>query len=361
MTRTICTLVAALAVVALTTLGCSSAPPAASPTTSAPPKATAQAAAPEPTKVAVVQPTAVPTKAALDYPVKGKSISLIVGAAAGGPTDTGARLVAAPFEKLLGTPVQVINKPGANWQVALTEVNAAKPDGYTLGFAVFPATIALYLDPARKTTFNRTSLQPVAMQVVDVGVPAVKADSPYKDLKELVDAAKAKPDTIKVGTTGIGTDDHLAVLQLEKLTGAKFTLVHFESTPPAMTAILGGHIDVLFDNVGSFVSQVKSGDLRVLAVLGKEESKYYPGVKTAQAQGIPLVSSSSRGIVMPAGAPKELLGFLADSMKKAMADEQHLKKMDELGLKVEYMNPDEFRTFWDEFEAQVSPLMSMMK
>src|SRR5512133_1706148 len=104
---------------------------------------------------------------AADYPQKGKTIQMIVGNAAGGPTDLGARIMAAGLEKELGVPVVVVNKPGANGQIQLTQVASSKPDGYTFGTVNFPVTITGYLDPARKATYNRKSFEPLALHVND--------------------------------------------------------------------------------------------------------------------------------------------------------------------------------------------------
>ena len=228
--------------------------------------------------------------AAADFPVKGKPINIIVGAAAGGPNDVAARLLAPLMQKELGTPVQVVNRPGAGWQVGTTELTRAKPDGYTIGYAPIPTIITIYLDPDRKAVFGRKDFQMLAMHVVDPGAIAVRADSPYKNVKDLVDAVTATPGKIKVSHTGIMGDDHLAILQFEKLSGVTMAVVGFDSSIAAQTALLGGHIDVAFDNVGTFLSHSRAGTMRVLGIMDKEESRYYPAVKTIEAQGYKLYS-----------------------------------------------------------------------
>ncbi len=298
---------------------------------------------------------------AAEFPVKGRPINIIVGAAAGGPNDVAARLLAPLMEKELGTPVQVVNRPGAGWQVGTTELTRSKPDGYTIGYAPNPTIITLYLDPERKAVFGRKDIQTLAMHVVDPGAIAVRADSPYKNVKELIDAARAKPGTIKVSHGGIMGDDHLAILQLEKLAGVTFAVVGFDSSINGTTSLLGGHTDVQFDNVGTFPAYVKGGKLRVLGIMDKEESRYYPGVKTFEAQGYPLFSSSARAIIMPAGAPREIVMILSNAIKKAMEYPEHQKKMDELAFPLRYMDPDQTGAFWDQMEAQIKPLMALRK
>jgi tripartite-type tricarboxylate transporter receptor subunit TctC len=296
-----------------------------------------------------------------EFPVKGKPINIIVGAAAGGPNDLAARLLAPLMQKELGTPVQVINRPGAGWQVGTTELTRSKPDGYTIGYAPLPSIITLYLDPDRKAVFGRKDFQMLAMHVLDPGAIAVRTDSPYKSVKDLVEAAKANPGKIKVSHTGIMGDDHLAILQFEKLTGADFAVVGFDSSTGAQNALLGGHIDVDFDNVGTFPSHVKAGTMRVLGIMDKQETRYYPGVKTVEAQGYKLFSSSARTVVMPAGAPKEVIAILSNAIKKAMEDPEHQKRLEEMAFPLRYMGPEETAAFWDQMEAQVKPYFAGKK
>ncbi len=300
--------------------------------------------------------------AAADFPAKGKSISMILGTSAGGSTDVGARILAAIMEKdMPGNRIQVENKPGAGWQIGLTALARSRPDGYTIGFTILPQTITIYLDPERKAVFTRKSFQPLGMQVVDPGVIAVKASSPYKTVKDVIDAAKATPSRIKASATGILGDDHLAILQFEKLTGTKFATVQFDGSAPSMTALLGGHTDVYFGNIGDTVPQFKAGEIRILGVMDDEASTLVPGVKTMTEMGIKLISSSSRGLSAPAGTPKEMVAFFAGAIKKALGDSEHAKKMAEQGLTVRYMDPAKMEAYWVEMEEQVKPLMSIAK
>ncbi len=330
--------------------------------------ACATAPAPEPSAApkpvaptqAPVAPTAVPAPKS-DFPTAGKPITIIVGAAAGGPNDISARLIAPLMEKDLGTPVQVVNKVGAGWQVGLTDMAKSKPDGYTLGYAPLPQAILVYRDPDRQAAFGRKDLQPMAMHVVDPGVMAVKKDSPIKTLKDLVDAAKVKPGSIKEGDTGILGDDHVAAMMLEQQAGFEFAEVHFEGAAPDMAALLGGHIDVYVGNVGDAISQARSGEVRILGVMDKERSKYLPDVPTFQEQGFKLISSSSRSIAMPAGAPKDVLDRLSASLKKAILDPDLVKKMDASATPVHYMDMAQVTSYWDEMEAAVVPMVDLAK
>jgi tripartite-type tricarboxylate transporter receptor subunit TctC len=298
---------------------------------------------------------------AADYPQKGKSIQMLVGNAAGGPTDLGARIMAAGLEKELGVPVVVVNKPGANGQIQLTQVASAKPDGYIFGTVNFPVTITGYLDPARKATYNRKSFEPLAMHVNDPNIFAVLTKSPYKTLKDLVEAAKAKPKTITV-SSGMRNDEQIGIVQLQKMTRAEFAQVSFtQGTAPSVVALLGGKIEVHCGHAADVLGHVKSGDVRVLGVMDDEDSPFLPGVKTFEAQGYKIYSASSRGYLMPAGTPKEIVNTLSGAMKKVMATEEHKKRMAEMGLSVRYMDPTQLSKFWEESETMVKELEPLMK
>src|SRR5580704_18121085 len=138
------------------------------------------------------------TANAEEFPEHGRPITLLVGYAPGGATDTSARLLAAALEPLLHTSVQVVNRPGAGSQVALTQLVRAKPDGYTLSYIVIPTVVTHYLDPARGAIYTRASFQPIARHYQSPEVLAVRADGPYHTLKDLVEAARARPGAITV-------------------------------------------------------------------------------------------------------------------------------------------------------------------
>lgn len=138
----------------------------------------------------------------------------------------GARILASGLEKELGTSVVIVNKPGANSQIGMTALAQARPDGYTFGTTNFPVAVTTYLDPERKAVYSRHSFQPLALHVADPNLFAVKANSPYKTLKDLVEAAKAKPKTITI-SSGVLNDDQIAILLLQKLSGAQFAQVSF--------------------------------------------------------------------------------------------------------------------------------------
>ncbi|HWV81111.1 MAG TPA: tripartite tricarboxylate transporter substrate binding protein [Hyphomicrobiaceae bacterium] len=300
------------------------------------------------TAVALVAALGSAGASAQQYPTR--PINLIVAFPAGGSTDIGARVLAGIAEKMIGQPIVVVNKGGAGGQVGWTELARAKPDGYTIGFLNLPATNTTILDPDRQAIFNEGSFTPIANQVLDPGVIWVAANSPYKTLKDLLDAAKAKPGTVRAATTGILSDDHLAILMVEEANpGVSFRIVHLLGGAAQMKETLGGNIDVSFDNVGGIVPQVKAGQVRALAVMDTERSKFLPDVPTAKELGMPtVISSSTRGIAGPKGMDPAVVKKLQDVLVKAMADPDHIKRLEDAGLAIKPMIGDEYVKYFNE-------------
>lgn len=279
-----------------------------------------------------------------------RPVQLMVAFPAGGSTDIGARVLAAIAEKALGQPMVVVNKPGAGGQVGWTELARAKADGYYIGYINLPATNTVVLDPERQAIFKETDFTPIINQVLDPGVIWVKADSPYKTLKDLTDAAKAQPNTIRTATTGILSDDHLAILMVEEaVPGAVFRIVHLAGGADQLKGVLGGTIDVAFDNVGSIVPRVKSGEVRALVVMDPQRSKFLPDVPTTKEAGLPTVlSNSTRGIAAPKGTPPAVLKKLEETLATAMADPDHIAKLEEQGLAIKVMTGAEYQKYYDD-------------
>jgi tripartite-type tricarboxylate transporter receptor subunit TctC len=258
-----------------------------------------------------------------------KALQLIVSFPAGGSTDVGARIVAAAAEKELGQPVVVANKVGAGGQLGFTEAARARPDGYTLAFINLPAVNTIVLDPERRAVFGVDAFVPVINQVLDPGLVWVRAESPFKTFADLIEAAKKAPGKVSACTTGILSDDHLAILMTHEAAKVDFRIVHFDGAPQQLTGVLGGHVDVAFDNVGSVFKRVRSGELRALVVTDNERSRFLPEVPTTKELGYPsIISSSTRGIAVPKGTPKDIVKAIEAAFQKAMANPDHVKKME---------------------------------
>jgi tripartite-type tricarboxylate transporter receptor subunit TctC len=301
------------------------------------------------------------TNAASDFPKRGKSIDLIVAFGSGGAVDTAARLIQPVLEKELGTNVEVINKPGAGGQIGYTQLTSAKPDGYTIGATGSPSVVVSPLDPSRGAKYTRESFQPLGRQVIDPTVIAVQPDSPYKTIKDLLDAAKANPKSMTASTTGLQTGEHFALAQLQETTGSEFAPVHFsEGASQATTAFLGKHVDVLVANVSDVNDLSKQGKARVLGVMSAERAPSLPDIPTFKESGYDLTAGTARGYSAPAGLPEDVAKKLEAAIQKAIEDPTVVQKMKDLGLQTSYLNGTDYQQFWagqEEDFKEVLPLV----
>lgn len=286
---------------------------------------------------------------AQDYP--NKPIILQVPYPPGGSTDVGARIVAAIAEKMFGQPVVVVNKGGAGGQLGWTELSKQKPDGYYLGMISMPHMLTAILDPERKSTFSAEDITPIISQALDPTTISVRPDS-WKTLKDLIDDAKKRPSQISAGIVGYLQDDEIGYLQFAEGAGVQLRLVYFDGAAPAITALLGKHVDVLFCTVADNYNQYKAGKIRMLTIMDKERSKFYPELPTTAELGFPTVlSAATRGIGAPKGVPQPILKKIEDTFKKAMESKEHLDKLEAAAQPVKIMTGEEFnKYYWDSFK-----------
>ncbi len=296
-----------------------------------------------------------------DFPIEGKPISIIVPYGAGGVTDTAARMMASALEKELKTPVQVVNKVGAASQVGLTELVRAAPDGYTLSYAVLPTVVTHYLDQSRGAVYTRKDFQPIAMHHYTPMTLSVRSDSPWKSLKDLVEAAKAKPGTIRVSDSGLLANPHSSVLMLEHVSGAKFASVHFNGGAPSVTALLGGHVEAMAGGVADALQHKQSGTFRTLGVASDKPDPSMPDVPTMQSQGYDVLVASATGVLAPAKTPPEVVAKLTAAMKKVIELPEHQKQLSDFGVLPYYMEPKAYDAFWADTEVRMKPVMEAIR
>ena len=288
---------------------------------------------------------------AQDYP--NRPITLQVPYPAGGSTDVGSRIAAAIAEKMIGQPIVVVNKAGAGGQVGWTELARQKPDGYYLGYINLPHLLSAVLDPERKATFKAEDIVPMVSQALDPTTVSVRPDSPWKNLKDLIDECKKKPSQITAGIVGYLQDEEIGYLQLAEAAGIKMRLVYFDGAAPAITALLGKHVDVLFCTVGDNFTHWKSGRIRMLVIMDKERSKFYPDLPTSAEVGYPtVISASTRGLAGPKGIPDPIKKKIQDVFKNAMMTKEHLDKLEGAGHPVKIMVGEEFvKYYWESYKV----------
>ncbi len=284
---------------------------------------------------------------AQDYPTK--PITLQIPYAAGGSTDVGGRIVAAIVEKDLRQPMVVVNKAGAGGQVGWTELARQKPDGYYLGYINLPHILTTILDPERKAAFKAEDIVPIISQALDPTTISIRPDSPWKTLKDLIDEAKKRPGQIAAGLVGYLQDDEIGYFQLADAAGIELRRVYFDSAAPAITALLGKHVDVLFCTVGDNFTQWKSGRIRMLTIMDTERSKFYPDLPTTAEGGFPtILSASTRGVAAPKGIPQPIMKKLQDVFKKAMLTKDHMDRLEGAGQPVKILVGDDFVKYYRE-------------
>jgi len=291
------------------------------------------------------------------YPKKG--ITVIVSYSAGGGTDTGARILLPHVEKELGVPMTVVNKPGGGGWVGWNDLLNAEPDGYTIGYINTPNLMTGYLNPAMKRDKTIDDFTVIGNHVLDYGAIAVKADSQFKTIDDLI--AYAKENEVTTTSTGMGSDDHIAALKVNDAAGTKFVPVHGKGAAHGKAGVLGGHIDVFFANVGEATVPHKNGEMRVLAVMASERSEFLPNIPTLEEKGYGKIYSwSARGLAAPPGFPQDKLDILVAAFEKAMQAEEHIKKMNEMGLAVKWMKGEEYKKFLKADEAGVIKVRDLM-
>ncbi|WP_120003327.1 Bug family tripartite tricarboxylate transporter substrate binding protein [Nesterenkonia muleiensis] len=275
---------------------------------------------------------------ASDYP--NGDIELIVAFPAGGPADTGARLLANELEDVLGQSVTVVNYEGAGGWVGWNELAAADPDGYTIGYISSPNFAAGYMNPDMDLDSGIDSFTPLANHITDPSVIAVHPDDDrFDDISDLIEHGQVNSLT---GTgNGAASDDHLAILKMNAAFDTNFETVQYDGSAESKAALLGRHVDVGFVNVGDIHGEERSGELKILAILDDERSDIIPDVPTLKEAGWEnLQNASSRSVMGPDDLPEEVIEVLDEALESAMNNESHLDEVLEMGLSIDYRDQD---------------------
>ena len=277
-----------------------------------------------------------------------KPIKLIVPAAPGGTTDITARLLSEKIGAELGTTVVVENRAGAAGIIGTQALLQAPPDGYTIGFGnIGPNGInySLY----KKLPYKHTDFSPITLVISVPNVLVVNSKSPYKSVKELVDAIKNDPKgNYTFASSGTGQSPHMSAEMFAQRTGTNLTHVPFKGMGPAVAALLGGQVTFAIDNLPSSIGFIRSGQFRALAVTGAERSPQLPDVPTMAEAGIKdMVVTAWFGFVAPAGTPPDVVNKIQQATKKVLATPEIQKRFAEMGGIPGGNTPAEFGAFMD--------------
>jgi tripartite-type tricarboxylate transporter receptor subunit TctC len=282
----------------------------------------------------------VPAAYAQDFP--SKPIRLVVPFAPGGPTDLMARTIAKQMTTSLGQTVIVDNRPGGGGVIGMNEVMHQPADGYQM---VFPSILAV-TNPALMPDYPFDTLRDFTPLTVVGFVPhavVVRPDFAAKTLPELVAMAKAKPDTLAYGSTGIGTSAHLGAALFAQRAGIKVTHVPYKGSSPAITDLLGGRIQFMFLDMSTALPQIKAGKLRALAVAPANRFAGLPDVPTVAEQGYPGFSVHGwYGLLLKSGTPEPVVQKLYAEVKRALDSAEVRQTFTTQGIEPGGMPPAEF-------------------
>lgn len=286
--------------------------------------------------------------AASQPPYPSHSIRWIVPYTPGGITDTVTRLVAAKLQESMGHPIVVENKPGANSIVGADLVAKARPDGYTLltVIAAHAINATLY---AGKLPFDPVkSFTPISLASTAPLILVAHNDFPVRDVKGLVQYARANPGKVTFGSSGVGASAHLTTELLKQATGIDMLHVPFKGTAPALTALMAGEIQVLADVPGSMMAQVRAGKIRALGMFSSRRVTGAEEVPTLPEAGGPAVEGGTWTLILaPAGTPPEIVNRLSAEVLKALGAPDLRARFDALGMQAVGGTPAEAGRFLD--------------
>ncbi len=293
--------------------------------------------------------------------IPAKPITMIVPFAAGGNLDLVARIIAPPMAKLLGQPVVVQNKAGAGGAIGASEVARAEPDGSTL--LVSTPNAIVVLPKMAPTTYDINSFASVGLIASTSQVLVIKADNPkFKTMAEFLAYVKSHPGKVSIAHSGIGTTNHIAIMQLQSVAGLDMNVVAYKGSGPAIIDLLGGQVDVLLDQLSSSINNIKSGRAAALTVLSNARDPLLPEAPgTREAGLLALDVSTTTGLLAPAKTPPATLQALHAALNSVLQDEQVKEQLLKIGSIARPGSSDIFTNMLQTEEAQAKVLAASGK
>jgi tripartite-type tricarboxylate transporter receptor subunit TctC len=292
--------------------------------------------------------------AAADEPFPTRPINVVAPFPPGGIADLMARPTAAAMEKVLKSPVVVQNKSGAAGAVGMAYVANSKPDGYTLLMALSSISIIPEADKLfdRKPAYTMDQLVPVARVSADPTILVCLSERPWKTVKELVEDAKKRPGQIAYSSSGIYGTLHMAMEMLVHSAGIQLKHLPTNGAGPALTALLGGHVDCLASGPAVVLPHIKAGKLRALAGWGDTRIAVLPDLPTLKELGYEAEFYIWAGLFAPRGTPDPIMRKLREAAKQAVQDAGFTSAMAKMETPIGYLDAPEFQKFWDK-DAQM--------
>jgi tripartite-type tricarboxylate transporter receptor subunit TctC len=289
-----------------------------------------------------------------DYP--NKPITFIINFPPGSSADVCMRVAHPMLQELLGVPVVLENKPGTGGALAADFVIKSKPDGYTI---LAGGNASLTTGPVinQEITYKYTDFAPICAISADYSSITARPDPSYKTLDEFVAYAKKNPGKLNCATAGMGSVSHL-YLEFVKLSyGLDIVAVHFQGTPPAKNALMGGHVNLASSGLGAFIPVIKSGDINLLVTGASKRLKDFPDVPTLAEKGFPSALNIWNGIFAPAKVPKAVVEKLTKVMEKVYTDPGTISKIEKAGLQPDYRDAEGTQKLLDQEYSTVSEVV----
>lgn len=283
-----------------------------------------------------------------------KPITLIIGFGPGGGTDSTLRYLAESVSKRLGQPVVPVNKPGGGGTIALGELKSDNPDGYTLCFLAFGGVASPHM---RKLPYHPVKDFDPIIQYADCGYGlVVRADSPFKTLNDFVTYARANPGKVTYSTSGVGTLQHLAMVQLGDLEKVRWTLIPYKSSTEAITALLGGHVTAAAQGT-EWKPFVDSGRLRPLVMFSPKRVDAVPDVPVLVELGYNIAYSAFYCIVGPKGIPEDRIQILHDAFYQGTQEPGFKAVLKEFDMWSFHRDPQELKKYIEEFYENIGKVI----
>ncbi|GAB3659285.1 Bug family tripartite tricarboxylate transporter substrate binding protein [Ramlibacter alkalitolerans] len=280
-----------------------------------------------------------------------RTITIVVPYAPGGAADALARVLAAKMGTKLGTSVIVDNKAGASGTIGASYVAKAQPDGYTMLYDATPYSINPHLFP--KMPYAADALQPLSLVSLAPNILIVKADAPYKDVKDLIAKAKSQPGKVNFASGGSGTVQRLASELFRQKLDLDMVHVPYKSGGPAITDVMGGQVDFMFSTVAASSPLVDAGKLRALAISAPKRSSRLPKVPTVAETVIPGFEVYEwNGTFVPAGTPPDVVAKLQKAVAESLQDEEVKKRFNDVGAQPIGSTPAQFADYLKKEDAK---------
>jgi len=288
-----------------------------------------------------------PFVAAQEYPAR--AITMVVPFPPGGVADIVGRPLAAMMEKSLKHPVVIVNRTGAGGALGMREVAKAAPDGYTIlmglsSISIFPVSERVN---GKQPSYELKDFAPIALVTADPTVLVVRADSPYKTVKDFVEAAKAKPGKINYSSSGVYGTLHVAMEMFANAAGVQLFHVPYGGGGPAITALLGGQVEASAQGPAAAIGQIRGGKMRALAGWGTERLKLLPDLPTFKELGYDVEFYIWSGVFAPAATPGPVVSKLREAVKAAATSEDFKHAMEKVSTPVSYLDAPEFAKYWE--------------